>query len=273
MPYTYGGSTGDDANWGGTNAIVADNRISFICGWWRPTTLTATRKLWGSGAVSGAEVDTTTSQIRLRSDHTTDGQWTTSACLTVNVWTFLAFLGAFETTGPAVAWVVWSGTVETPPAKLTVTSAVTPVGALAGTSANLTIGNSTAAGTVAFQGDIDWIYAAVSNEQPAGILNPLGMTANGAISADCEDYVYRRYVMPAWYGNVNQYLRPAPSNAFETRVINSTLLSVGARSYQGAAAWETSFPVDAWNATISANGSPRPRRGNSLSPQALRRRR
>ena len=74
MAYTFGGATTDDITFASAITIGANSRAALICGWWYPTTLTATRKLWSANStgIVGAEIDTTTSELRLRSDNTTD---------------------------------------------------------------------------------------------------------------------------------------------------------------------------------------------------------
>lgn len=195
---TFGSGTGDDMTWTGAINFVASQAPTLVMGWWKPTTLTATRKLWSAAAagVSGAEIDATTSELRLKSDNaTTDGQWTTSGVgLTANQWQFIAVLFSWNNTGTAAAWRVWSGTISSAPVECTVSSATAPVGNFTA-SADIYIGNA-GTGTVAFQGDIAAVTA-----MRGGNLMQFGLAALGAITNDEADFNYRRLVIPYWLGS------------------------------------------------------------------------
>jgi len=200
MAYTFGAATGDDITWVGTNTAFATNRLTLVCGWWYPTTLTATRGLWSFGNVAGAEIDTTTSELRLRTDNTTDGQWTTTGVgLTTNTWTFLAFMASCNNTGPAAAWRVWTATIDTFPTEVTVTSAVAPVGNFTG-STSFTVGNK-GTGTVAFQGDIGEVVIYQSGSV-SGILSPFNFATFGTITQAEADWALAEFVVPAFRGDV-----------------------------------------------------------------------
>lgn len=195
MSYTCGAATGDDiamslASMGSTSTSC------FVAGWWKPTTLTATRGLWSAGNIFGAAIDTTTSELRLRTDNTTDGQWTTTGVgLTVGEWKFLAFANSCNNTGPAAAWVVWSGTGGTAPQQVTVTQATAPNGNFTGSTAPV-LGNK-GTGTLAFQGEIG---PAVFARHAASAFGYVPTATVGTITADEADIVYRRLVLPIWAG-------------------------------------------------------------------------
>lgn len=215
MAYTFGGGTGDDLTFGVGLSFGTNSNAQFVAGWWRPTTLTATRGLWSAGNVWGAEIDTTTDELRLRSDNTTDGQWTTTGVdLAVNEWKFLAFLITQTNTGPAVAWKVWAGTIDTPPVAVTVTQAVAPAGNNVGSS-NFYLGNK-GTGTVAFQGDIGNALVHCSGATNTAQLHPFGLAAAGVISAEAEALVLSRHVLPFWRGEVFASRGPAPASGFNT---------------------------------------------------------
>ncbi len=202
MAYTFGGATTDDITFASALTIGANSRAALICGWWYPTTLTATRKLWSvnTTGIVGAEIDTTTSELRLRSDNTTDGQWTTTGVnLATNTWKFLAFLCTFNNTGPTVAWDVWAGDAENVPQLVTVTSAVSPVGNNTG-NANFYIGNA-GTGSLAFQGDIGWI-AVVNTSAAAGTFgHPFQLLTFGVINDITRTFVFERFIQHLWKGN------------------------------------------------------------------------
>lgn len=195
MSYTCGAATGDDIATVITQ-LGATATSCFVAGWWKPTTLTATRGLWSAGNIFGAEIDTTTSELRLRTDNTTDGQWTTTGVgLTVNQWKFLAFANSCNNTGPAAAWVVWSGTGETAPQQVTVTQATAPNGNFTGSTA-VVLGNK-GTGTLAFQGEIG---PAVFARHASSIQGFVPTTTAGTIAQEGIDVIYERLVLPIWSG-------------------------------------------------------------------------
>lgn len=202
MSYTLGGATTDDiiinyAALGFSNMFV-DNSSTLILGWWYPTTLTATRGYWSILNTIGAEVDGTTSEIRMRTDNTTDGQWLTSgAGIVVNKWHFLAFLNAAENTTVAGAWRVWVGDAFTSPVEVTVTNPVVRSGNYVG-GATFYLGNK-GTGSLAFQGDIGWA-ACISQLTNVGINGALGIATSGVIDNAEADLVLNRWVRPFWLG-------------------------------------------------------------------------
>jgi hypothetical protein len=216
MSYTFGGATSNRHYFTLGTGLCPDNGSSFVAGWWYPTTLTAGRAYWGAGATIGAEVDTTTSEIRMRTDNTTDGQWLTSgAAITTNKWWFLAFLAATENTTVAGAWRVWVGDEYSPPVLVTVTNPTVRSGSYtAGTV--LCVGNKSG-GTLSFQGDIYNMYASVTTA--VGLLNGFGINTSGAIDAYGEAQTYREFVLPLWSRQINGVLRPrtaAYTGAYES---------------------------------------------------------
>lgn len=195
MSYTCGAATGNDI----AMTLIstgATGTSCFVAGWWKPTTLTATRGLWSAGNIFGAEIDTTTSELRLRTDNTTDGQWTTTGVgLTVGEWKFLAFANSCNNTGPAAAWVVWAGTGDTAPQRVTVTQATAPVGNFTGSTA-VVLGNK-GTGNFAFQGEIG---PAVFATHAGSIRGYVPTTVAGTINQEGIDAVYQRLVLPIWRG-------------------------------------------------------------------------
>lgn len=198
MSYTFGGATADDIT--GTTVFVsgADNGSCLVCGWWYPTTLTATRGYWSCGNTFGAEVDATTSEIRMRTDNTTDGQWLTSgAGITTNKWWFLAFLSATENTTVAGAWRVWVGDADNPPAEKTVTNPTARSGNYTGNS-NFYLGNK-GTGTLAFQGQIGW--ACIIGSPAVGHSNPFSLGTSGVINDWEAQNTKIRWVDPIYRGS------------------------------------------------------------------------
>jgi hypothetical protein len=180
MSYTFGGNTGDDINISLMINLGADNTTCFVAGWWYPTTLTAGRGYWSAGNIFGAEVDTTTSELRLRTDNsTTDGEWVTSgAGIVTNKWHFIAFMNASENTTVPGAWRVWVGDAITAPVIQTPAVSVSRSGDYTGNSA-FYVGNK-GTDTVAFQGDIGWVMVITTGN--LGINSALFTPTNGVIT-------------------------------------------------------------------------------------------
>lgn len=201
MAYTFGGATTDDATVAASVAAGGNSGTLLVAGWWRPTTLTAGRTYWSAGNVLRCEVDATTSELRLVTDNTTDGQWTTSgAGVVVNKWCFLAFFGSFNNTGPAAAWRVWVGDEHTLSAAITPTQAVAPAGNFT-SSGNIYAGNA-GTGSVAFQGQIGWMFA--GSAANVSVIGPWGVAASGVIDAADELRAYKTWVQPLWKGRLNR---------------------------------------------------------------------
>lgn len=195
MSYTCGAATSDDIATILTQ-LGANSTSCFVAGWWKATTLTATRGLWSAGDTFGAEIDTTTSELRLRTNNTTGGEWTTTGVeLAVNEWKFLAFANSCSNTGATAAWVVWTGTGDTAPTQVTVTQAVAPSGNFIGSTA-IVLGNK-GTGSLAFQGEIG---PAVFARHATSIQGYVPTTTSGVIDQQGVDIVYERLVLPIWSG-------------------------------------------------------------------------
>lgn len=271
MPYTFGGGTGDDIVFTANNSIGASSRTALVTGWWRPTTLTTGRGLWSAGSVCGAEINATTDELLLRTDNTTDGTWTTTGVdLVVNEWRFIAFFLTCTNTGPAAAWRIWAGNVETAPVAVTVTAGTAPVGNFTGSAAYYAGNKGT--GTVAFQGDIADMAWLTTAGGAGATANPFSIAALGACTADEEENIYRRYVLPIWEGKIFEGL--ANYSQWNTQIdLNySALLDSSPIIRTPGNGAISSFVAPTINgATISLNGSPRPRRGLVWAPPLRRR--
>jgi hypothetical protein len=202
VPWTWGAATSDDFNLTAALSMGSTVTSTLVMGWWYPTTLTATRGLWSAGSVFGAEINSTTSEIRMKTDNTTDGQWTTTgAALATDKWSFLAFLHHGSNTGPASFWDVWMGTVDTAPVKLTVTTATSPAGNHSG-STSFVIGNKGSTGTLAFQGDIAHVLMTATNVAANETMHPFSVSSyTTALTAAQALNVEERFVRPYWAGD------------------------------------------------------------------------
>lgn len=180
-----------------TTALSAggDNSCHLICGWWKPEVLTATRKYWGFGQTYGAEVDSTTSEIRMRTDNTTDGQWLTSgAGITAGNWHFIAWLSVTENTTVAGQWRVWVGTVDQPPLPITVTNPTSRSGNYTG-STTFTIANESLASNGL---DCTFGYAISLVTTAVGMNQWSTIATSGALNTAEEENIYKRWVLPIW---------------------------------------------------------------------------
>ncbi len=256
MSYTLGGTTGDDITVAAATVAGADNNHQLMCGWWYPTTLTAGKGYGSFGNLTGMYIDSTTSQLRFKTDNTTDGEWTAPGGITTNTWWFIAWLSATENTGPATGHRCWVGDAMNPPAEITVTQAVAPVGNFTGNS-NRTAGNI-GTGTVAFQGDIGWVYFGNTNTQ--SIMSPWNVGTSGSIAQSEADYCLQKWLIPLWLGRPPTDVGWSGDGTAAT--INMVYMPMDGsrvvyrRTHDGAA---TSLVVEATvnGATYSANECPR----------------
>lgn len=269
MPYTFGGGTGDDINWAAQDGGIRNN-AALVCGWFYPTTLTAGRTLWSFGNVTSVQIHSTTSELQLNIDHTTDSTFTTTGVgLATNTWTFVACLGTSNNTGPADAWRVWSGTITTPPVECTVTAGTSPSGNATASTA-FTIGNK-GTGTVAFQGDIAEIGYITAPQNAAS--NFFQLAASGAITQAEADFVRDRFVIPAWRGESWQFQGARLGVSGVGSVIEAAHISLiglpqAIRAY-GAAAVASGLTPTINGATVSLNGPPRPNIGTVIYPATV----
>lgn len=201
MAYTFGAAT--------TNNIVTPNianlwfgnqYINLFMAWVYPTTLTSGRYLIGGAAGAGIYVNTTTSELRIRTiNATTNGEWVTSGLgLVIDKWQFIAVLGTWNNTGPTGTARAYIGDENRYPTEVTVNSAVAPVGNYT-LSSGLTIGNQTSATSLSWQGDIGWVTASASNPVFA-VGNRLWVSTVGVITAAEQKMIYDAYILPGYVG-------------------------------------------------------------------------
>lgn len=176
---------------------------SFVCGWWKPNTLTAGRVLWAAGANYGMEIDSVTTELRLKTGNlTTNGEWnTTGVNLAVDEWKFIACISSQASNpGSAVAttanWAVWVGTNESIPQEVTVTEAITPVNDFV-SSTNLRLGNNLG-GASAFQG---LLGGALFCRHAGSIQGIVPTTISGTLTTEGKEVVYNRLILPIWKGD------------------------------------------------------------------------
>lgn len=198
MSYEFGSAASDDVTWPVTFSLPVGNSAFLVCGWFRPTTLTAGRGLWSFGNVTSARIASTTSEITLFTDNTTDGQWTTTgANLAVNTWSFLAFFLTANNTGPVGLWKVWStNSLNAAPSSLAITQNTAPVGNFVGSN-SFYIGNVGTSTTLAFQGQISSVQIYQGGHNAIGVFRP---GTAGTLSAEQEEFLLNTFVFPAWNG-------------------------------------------------------------------------
>jgi hypothetical protein len=258
VPYTFGGATTDDIT-ATTGVTVGSGGGVFCAGWWYPTTLTATRGLWAMQTTMGAEINTTTSELRLRTNNTTDGQHTTTgAGLVVNEWRFLAFWWYGNNTGPNSQWSVWSGNLNTPPAACTITVATAPAGNFTGAS-TFYVGNMATA-SQAFQGDVaEVLFLNHANQSGDETLTTFGLpNTTAAPTAAITANIYNRFVLPCWQGDygivINGLTRSAWTSSYYPLDGPIMHLRVG---NSGVAPVSTPVAPTVNGATLSARRAPR----------------
>lgn len=199
MAYTSGATASSDIIWPLQASVATASSTLLVCGWWRPTTLTAARSYFSFGNVVTARIGTTTSEIEMITDQaTTDGVFTTTgAGIVVDEWHFLAFLGNFGSGNSE--WRLWkTASVNEVPFLVTTTNTTPGSGALSG-SGSFYLGNAGTSATNAFQGQIGScsMYVASAAQVP----NPFGITAYAPpIATADEEVVFREFVMPAFLG-------------------------------------------------------------------------
>lgn len=171
----------------------ATGKSNLICGWFYPTTLTAGRCLWGVGGTNRCAIATTTSEIDLFLDRTTDSQHTTSGLnLTVDEWKFIAVLGAFADLFTTTTYKVWAASGVDIPQLITVNQTSAGTGSSV-SSTIVTVGNSSQAAASSFQGAIgrfDYIAATTNTALCRG--------NSGTISSADEYFIYQQVVLPIW---------------------------------------------------------------------------
>jgi hypothetical protein len=228
MSRQWGGATTNTQPITMAVSVGASLRTALITMWVKPTTLTAGRTLWAAATNTRIEIDTTTSELRIRTDNTTDGQWTTTGVnLVVDEWTFIAvYLSAFNTNGAEIR--VWRGNLMEAPTEVTVTVAVARSGNFTG-STTTAVGN-TASGSVSFQGDIEDYAIMVST----GIEVFKVLTAHGAaLDQDAVDWIRQYFIVPVWQGDWTPWMQLGVDNSNNTQVYRSPLaddsLTIGPR--------------------------------------------
>lgn len=270
MAYTCGAAATDDIAMVLT-ATGATLTSCLVAGWWKPTTLTATRGLWSAGNIFGAEIDTTTSELRLRTNQTTDGQWTTTGVgLTVDEWKFLAIANSCNNTGPSAAWVVWSGTNETIPQQVTVTQATAPAGNFTGSTA-IFLGNK-GTDSLAFQG---LIGPAIFVRNNTDRLGAVPTETAGAFTQEEIDLMYNRIVLPVWAGQwCPPWLRQMRINNGRGTVMFATSMDYAGPQEVDILTSASGTPYGTMTlsgVTLSQERCPRPMPQQAIQPQYVRR--
>lgn len=203
MSYTFGAATSNMISYtaNGTS-LFATSRTALITMWVYPTTLTATRCLFGAGAIWRLAIDTTTSSLRFTSDNTTDGVYTFPAGLALNTWTFVALLVNQGASTPVASVDAWTATADGPLVKRTVTTVTAPVGAQVTSNLVFGVGNITTTTNLSFQGNIENVAAIAENS--GTVRGILGILANGATAAADAERIADLFITPLWRGDVSR---------------------------------------------------------------------
>lgn len=220
MPYTFGAAGSDDVTWSTISAIGATNTWSLICGWWRPTTLTADRTLMSWGSSGDVTIDTVTDELLIFTDRVTTDQFHTTAGvdLAVDRWHFLAFLRTcLNASGSQHR--VWRALEDEPPVEVTVSVTAAGSGNVS-SSATFYAGNFNTDATSAFQGQIAGVAVLQSSIGPGASTHPLALSSYSAISQAEADFVRDRFVYPAWQGNFNAWREAVHQPTTATNVLS-----------------------------------------------------
>lgn len=256
MPHTFGAHTGDKITFTAGDSITTN--VAYLAwGWYLPTTLTAGRRLFSGGPTTGVQIDTTTSELHLITDGTTDDEYaTTGTGLTTNQWSFVAVLGGRQGTSAVPAPRVWTGTVDTAPQAVAVSQTVAG-SAFNASNSSITVGN-TSNGSVSWQGDIAEFGIIIG--QSSAKIAPWHLASAGAFADDEADRICRNFVLPAWEGKLRipQYMGSASNVgfAFAHLMLNSNPIAVGGQVSD--ATTQPGLPLTLTGTTsVSQNGHPR----------------
>jgi hypothetical protein len=200
MSYTFGASAANDITWGLGQLTGNQNTAFMVCGWFRPTAVTAGRSLWSFGntginakwSATAGELDLVTNNV------TTDGVWrTTGAGFAADNWYFIASL--YQLSLATANITLWIGLGSSLPVKYTLTNTGIPSGNNTGATAIFYLGNLGTSTTAGFVGQIGScsLYQINSSVLP----NPLGLSSFTALSQAEEDFVFQNYVFNSWSGN------------------------------------------------------------------------
>lgn len=206
MPWTFGGATSNQARISNTVlAQAASTSTQLVTGWFNPTTLTSGGGLWANTNSSSTAFRATVSATSGEIDITvptaaTAGVFTTSGLgMIVDEWRFIAVFGTFLSNGIEVI-AVWTGTADSPPVPVTVTTVVDPVNAFSVPNTGFEIGNVGSSGAVAWVGDIAHVTVTAFTGTTA-TTHPFGIAGNGTASTDELKAIYEKMVAPLWAGD------------------------------------------------------------------------
>lgn len=183
---------------------MGPSKCTLAAGWIRPATLTAGRNIFGEGSlVWGVKIHTTTSELRIMSDATTDGAYTTSGLgLTVGQWQWvciMCYIGTSSTMTVKCYTAIESGPMTEVTVVVT-TAAVGSFGATAGT--NPQNGNQGGGASQAFEGEIEQFVWMSGLRNIIILSSALGTPS----TADLEQNV-RALVVPLWAGDQESIMR------------------------------------------------------------------
>lgn len=193
-----------------------------VTGWWYPTTLTAGRGYWAGTAAVTVTIGATTSQLTMVTNCGTDGSYTADAGIVVDKWQFIAI---FFTRGDLVTeetFKVWVGDETTVPTAKTVTTNAVAAGAI--TSGTLfVLGNTTNTANLSFQGSISQV-SLLSSAIATVASSQWGISTYGSVTADEEDFLLNRFVLPLYYGQVPRFINDAETANNEGSGLRTSVL-------------------------------------------------
>lgn len=193
MAITTGAATTDNLFTGGNTITVAGPAVAMAWGWIKVNTFTSGRSIHNTLKLDG----TTELRLLLLRLTTAAEIVTTTAGIVVGEWVFVCTAAICTTTGHDSR--IWVGRTDTPPTKMTLTTAVAGSGNFSSTGMTV-LGNLTSTGTTAFQGTSDGWGGAFTASTTTGGTHPFGLSSLTALTANDDDFLLQRFVLPAWLG-------------------------------------------------------------------------
>ena len=193
MAITTGAATTDNLFTGGNTITVAGPAVAMAWGWIKVNTFTSGRSIHNTLKLDG----TTELRLLLLRLTTATEIVTTTAGIVVGEWVFVCTAAICTTTGHDSR--IWVGRTDTPPTKMTLTTAVAGSGNFSSTGMTV-LGNLTSTGTTAFQGTSDGWAGVFTSDTATGAGSPFNISSFTALTTDDDDFLLNRFVLPAWLG-------------------------------------------------------------------------
>ena len=193
MAITTGAATTDNLSIGGNTLTVAGPSAAIAWGWIKVNTFTSGRSIHNTLKLDG----TTELRLLLTRLTTATEVVTTTAGIAVDEWVFVCTAAICTTTAHDSS--IWVGRTDTPPTLMTLTTAVAGSGNFSSVGMSV-LGNLTSSGTTAFQGTSDGWGGVFTSDTATGADSPFNISSFTALTADDDEFLLNRFVLPAWLG-------------------------------------------------------------------------